>query len=349
MGVTSAETRTPVREDTMFEAASMSKPAFAYVVLRLVDEKLIDLDRPLVQYRRPDYLPNDPNIDLVTARDVLRHSSGLPNWRNRPEDSLTPPFKPGSRFRYSGEGFYWLQLVVERVTGQGMDTVMRSRLFEPARMPRSTFGWDAERSRLQVHGHKGPGDGEGTLAELQFNHEVGARFLSVATKWGKPMAAWTYEDVIRALTEAQPHAHPVLAKAPANLLALPTNLLPNAAASLGTTVSDYARFMTLMMDRPKRASWEIAETSRQAMLSRQLDRKKGNAIFRGLGWGLEETSSGPLYFHGGNNGGVFKTFGMGDAVRRRAIVIFTNGGAGDRVCQRIVRAATGHDLLQFLL
>jgi hypothetical protein len=154
VGVTNVETRAPVREDSVFEAASMSKPVFAYVVQRLADEKLIDLDCPLAQYRRPDYLPHNPDIDLITARDVLRHSTGFPNWRIRPEDVLTVAFKPGSRWRYSGEGFFWLQLVVEHMTGQGLDTVMRSRLFEPAKMPLSTFGWNADIARLSVYGRE---------------------------------------------------------------------------------------------------------------------------------------------------------------------------------------------------
>jgi CubicO group peptidase (beta-lactamase class C family) len=352
MGVMNVETRTPLREDSVFEAASMSKPVFAYVVLRLADEKLIDLDRPLVQYRRPNYLPNNPNIDLITARDVLRHSTGLPNWRIRPEDILTPAFKPGSHWRYSGEGFFWLQLVVEQITGQGLDTVMRSRLFDPAGMPLSTFGWNAEIARLSVYGHTGP-DEDGAKLGFQTKRELGDRFLAVAIKWDKPISAWTYDDVLRALPEAMtvPGARPLpenMVKAPIDYFKLPVNIFSNVAGMLSTTVSEYARFMALMLDHSKRASWEITEASRRAMLSRQM-MSKANAIYWGLGWGLETLPSGPVFYHGGNNGGQFKTFGVGDPIRRRAIVIFTNGGSGDRVYQRIVRAATGHDLLEFLL
>jgi CubicO group peptidase (beta-lactamase class C family) len=140
VGLTNVETKAPMREDSVFEAASLSKPVFAYVVLKLAEEKLIDLDRPLVQYLRPDYLSNHPDIDLITARHVLCHSTGFPNWRAKPEEKLTPAFKPGSRFSYSGEGYQWLQFVVEGITGAGVDMVMRSRLFGPAKMPVSTFG-----------------------------------------------------------------------------------------------------------------------------------------------------------------------------------------------------------------
>jgi CubicO group peptidase (beta-lactamase class C family) len=351
VGVTNAETRAPMQEDSIFEAASMSKPVFAYVVLRLADEKQIDLDRPLVQYRRPDYLSNHPDIDLITARHVLCHATGLPNWRTRPEEKLTPAFKPGSRWRYSGEGFFWLQLVVEQITGQGVDMVMRSRLFDPAKMPLSTFGWNADLARLSVYGHKEPEDDE-VKPGFQAKREMGERFLSIAAKWGKPISAWTYEDVCRASPEARdlPGSHPLpadMAKAPIDYFKLPVNVFPNVAGMLSTTVSEYARFMTLMLDHPKHASWEIAETNRQAMLSR-VRMLKANAIYWGLGWELEQSPSGLLFCHGGNNGGQFKTYGVGDPVRRRAIVIFTNGGHGDRVNERIIRAATGYDMLAFI-
>lgn len=348
VGVTNAETREPVREDSVFEAASMSKPVFAYVVLKLADEKRIDLDRPLVEYCKPDYLPAHPHIDLITARDVLCHSTGLPNWRNRPEDSLIPAFKPGSRWGYSGEGFFWLQLVVEQITGQGLDSVMRSRLFDPAGMPLSTFSWNTEIARLSVYGHRGE-----SKPGIHSKREMGDRFLSVATKWGKPLSTWTYEDVLRALPEARmlPGPRPLpeaMAKAPIDFLKLPDNLFPNVAASLSTTVSEYAKFMALVMQRPHSASWEITETSRRAMLSRQMMRK-ADAIHWGLGWALEASPFGLLFYHSGNNGGQFKTIGIGDPARRRAIIIFTNGGGGDKVYQRIVRAATSHDLFEFLL
>ena len=49
-----------------------------------------------------------------------------------------------------------------------------------------------------------------------------------------------------------------------------------------------------------------------------------------------------------NNYGIFTTFGVGDPVRRRAIVIFTNGGGGPGMYIRIVRAASGYDMLAFM-
>src|ERR1700734_3932150 len=138
-GVLNSTTKEPVREDTLFEAASMSKPPFAYTVLRLAEEKAIDLDRPLVAYYRPAYLPRDPNIDLITARHVLTHTSGLPDWGEEGKsETLRPMFKPGRYLSYSGEGFVWLQFTIEKITGLGLDACVRSRLFKPAGMTHST-------------------------------------------------------------------------------------------------------------------------------------------------------------------------------------------------------------------
>src|SRR5258706_14544904 len=103
MAVANGKTGRVLCETATLEAAFMSKPIFAYVVMKLVDEKLLDLDRPLVQYFRPDWFADDPYIDRITARDALRHSTGLPNWRRKSAEKIKPAFEPGSRFGKSGK------------------------------------------------------------------------------------------------------------------------------------------------------------------------------------------------------------------------------------------------------
>jgi CubicO group peptidase (beta-lactamase class C family) len=81
-GISNANTRKPVTSTTIFEAASLSKPVFAYAVLRLVDEGKLNLDTPLNKYLGNNYdVVNDERINLITARNVLSHTSGFPNWR----------------------------------------------------------------------------------------------------------------------------------------------------------------------------------------------------------------------------------------------------------------------------
>ena len=68
---------------------------------------------------------------------------------------------------------------------------------------------------------------------------------------------------------------------------------------------------------------------------------------KGLGWNMEATHDGPVFYHSGSNGDIFKNFAVGDAQRGRGIVVLTNGGSGAFVHQRVVRAATGYDLLSY--
>ena len=338
LGVTNAETRAPVADDTLFEDASLSKPVFAYLVLQLADQGVIDLGAPLVRYRRMDYLADHPWVDLVTARDVLRHSTGMPNWRKNPaHEKLVPAAKPGTRIDYSGEAIFWLQLVVESLTGESLDASMQRLLFGPAGMRDSSYTWSEDLAERSVYGHRAVEDEEAGMPP-QMLRETWNAAQTVADRWGKPLSAWRYEDAQRALPEVQ-------AITPKGLVNWPGDILANAAASLRTTPSDYARFMALMVRTP-RAPWQISEATRTAMLTKQID-VPGRWTDKGLGWNLEATPRGPVFYHSGSNGGIFKNVALGDARGQRALVALTNGGSGNVLYRRVVRAATGHDLLAF--
>ena len=338
-GMANAQTRAPIDARTVFEDASLSKPVFAYLVMQLVGQGRIDLDAPLVNYRRPDYLGDHPWIALITARDVLRHTTGLPDWRKSPAtEKLVPMVKPGTRINYSGEAFVWLQLVVEAITGQSLDETMQVHLFGPAGMRDSSYAWNADLAARSVYGHPAH-DRVDTGAPRQVIREQWGVAQQVADRWGKPLSAWKYEDAERAMPE-------VLALAPSGLVTWPGDILANAAASLRTTVQDYATFLSLMMAGRQRAAWEISEAARQAMLTPQIS-LPGRWTEKGLGWNTEQTRDGPVFYHSGSNSGIFKNFAVGDAQRRRGIVVLTNGGSGSFVHQRVVRAATGYDLLSY--
>lgn len=140
--------------DSVFQAASLSKPVFAYAVLKLAREGVLGLDVPLVSYLPHGYVHIQnlnaqdrppitdrvvaPELQAVTARMVLIHTSGLPNWSNAP---LVFDFQPGAGWQYSGEGFVLLQRVVETLTNEKLDDFMRRRLFEPLAMTNSAFRW----------------------------------------------------------------------------------------------------------------------------------------------------------------------------------------------------------------
>jgi CubicO group peptidase (beta-lactamase class C family) len=142
LGVRDASTAIPVDDNTIFEAASLSKPVFAYAVLQLVDAGVLSLDTPLSKYV-PDYVKDDPRAASITVRHVLSQASGLPNWRSK-ANPLRTYFQPGERFSYSGEGFLWLQQVVEAVAAESFNSVMARLVFDPLEMRRSSYVWRAD-------------------------------------------------------------------------------------------------------------------------------------------------------------------------------------------------------------
>jgi CubicO group peptidase (beta-lactamase class C family) len=159
-GICDVRSHRSVTPQTMFEACSMTKPVFAYSVLKLVEEGRLDLDRPLVEYL-PDLAPADrAERSAITARMVLTHTTGLPNWRKGEEERDGPlPVlaRPGSRFGYSGEGVYFLQHAVERIVGEPIESYARRTLFEPLRMAHTSYVWTEQVEGNLAAGHAADG------------------------------------------------------------------------------------------------------------------------------------------------------------------------------------------------
>jgi CubicO group peptidase (beta-lactamase class C family) len=139
-GVKDIGTGEPADGETVFAACSLTKPVFAYAVLKLCEKGVMGLDTPLTRYTSRRIL-GDPRLDLITARHVLNHTTGFPNWRNDKEP-FAIQFTPGARFQYSGEGFSYLQSIVEEVTRQPFENFMRANILTPFGMTSSQFGWD---------------------------------------------------------------------------------------------------------------------------------------------------------------------------------------------------------------
>lgn len=155
-GVKNANTKEPVDDVTVFEAASLSKPVFTFAVLKLVDSGKLELDKPLAAYLPDAYLQNDERIKMITARMVLDHTTGFQNEAG-PGRPLKIHFTPGEKFSYSGEGFVYLQKVVERITGEPLETFMEKAVFVPLGMTSSSFVWRERFETLKANGHKGSG------------------------------------------------------------------------------------------------------------------------------------------------------------------------------------------------
>lgn len=146
----------PVEDATIFEAASMGKPVFAYAVMKLCERGVLQLDTPLTRYTPQRYLEGDPRLDLITARHVLSHTSGFQNWRSD-QEPLAIHFTPGAQYRYSGEGYAYLQSVVAHRSGQTLDQFMRANVFAPFGMASAGYVWNDRFERRMARPHSDQG------------------------------------------------------------------------------------------------------------------------------------------------------------------------------------------------
>jgi CubicO group peptidase (beta-lactamase class C family) len=119
--------------------------------LQLVDQGQLTLDALLAD-RLADYIVADPRACSISVAHALSHCSGLPNWRNL-DHPLRTHFTPGERFSYSGEGFFYLQRVVEAFTGEKLDGLAQWLVFEALGMTGSSFVWERRFEDNRAYGH----------------------------------------------------------------------------------------------------------------------------------------------------------------------------------------------------
>ncbi len=160
-GVADCDTKNPVSSKTIFEACSMSKPIFTYLVLKLVDEEKLELDKPVYNYLPEEFVcDNEDFPQQITARMILSHTSGMPNWRKGDEERNPPLpiyFKPGTKFLYSGEGIYYLQKVVEYINNESLESFSRRILFDKLGLKSTSFVWTEELDKQIATGHNADG------------------------------------------------------------------------------------------------------------------------------------------------------------------------------------------------
>jgi len=264
---------TTVGSDTVFQAASLTKQVVAYTVLRMFDRAEIELDVPLSDYLPYPDIEHDERYHEITARHVLSHSTGFPNWRN--DGPLRIEFAPGERFQYSGEGFMYLQYVIEKLSGLPLAELVAREVFEPFAMKRSSLVWRPDYD-----------------ADFACGHDA--------------------------------HGLPSAKRKPAS---------GHAAGTLHTTAREYARFMLALMNGEGLASETALE-----LLSPQV--RVTEAVYWGLGVGLQDMSDGRTFWQWGDDGD-FRAFMLGDPAAGRGLVYFTNSRHGLSIGPAVVQLAFG--------
>ena len=157
----------PIGEQSIFQAASLSKPLFAYIVMRMVDRGEIDLDTPIAEYTDIDRFEDKEMARKLTPRIVLSHQTGLPNWAAGPSSDEWPTsrisfkYPADSCFAYSGEGYAFLQRAVEAIQGEPLDAIARREVFEPFDMPTTSYAWPPVYDSLAVPGYNRDGENRG--------------------------------------------------------------------------------------------------------------------------------------------------------------------------------------------
>ena len=291
-GVRDRTTGLPVDEATIFSAQSMSKPVFAYRVMKLCEQGVLDLDAPLTRYTPDVFVKDDPRLHEITARRVLSHTTGLPDWR-RPDSPLRINFPPGSKWSYSGEGYHYLQTIISRLTGRidetecgtfemehrvcasGFGQYMEANLLRPLNMSSSGYAWTAAMRQALATPHDSKG---------------------------------------QALPNAPPSA-PAIARY-------------GSAGALMTTATDYARFLVEVMQPRPADDYRLNGTTRNEMLAPQIEVPASPIRMSwALGWQIWRLDGDTIVAHGGDFDGWHSQSAFSPE-RRTGFVILTNGEGG---------------------
>ena len=151
-GVQNVETGKPYEPSTIIEAASLTKTLFACLVMRLVDRGVLTLDEPIAALAPSVQVSQDERIQTITARQVLSHGTGLPDWDKKPY--LKFLFDPGTSYSYSGEGYYYLQKIVDVITGKEFCDHYWDEFLKPLGMTNSYPVWEEAMTRIEANQHR---------------------------------------------------------------------------------------------------------------------------------------------------------------------------------------------------
>jgi len=299
-GVRDRASGVPVDTGTLFEAASMSKALFAYVVLKLCEKGILGLDIPLTHYTQRRLL-DDPRLELITARHILSHSSGLvPDWRSA-DRPLKIAFTPGEKWSYSGEGYWYLQSIVTELTGR-TDPNQCDTFEAGLKVCATDFGEYMESRLVVPFGMRS----SGYVPKKWFDSH---RALPHDVK-GNPLPHRPNRSIDRARY--------------------------GAAGGLLTTPRDYAKFMMEVIDPKPQDAFHLGASSLKEMMTGQVEvlRAGDDIVSWGLGWRIARTPRAVYFGHGGENPG-FQCISEACAADRSGFVLMTNGENGSKLLEKL--------------
>jgi CubicO group peptidase (beta-lactamase class C family) len=290
--------------------ASFSKAVFGYLTMKLVQEKVLDLDKPLYQYlNKPvaDYeyfsdLKTDDRWKLITARMCLSHTTGLPNLRwfhptTGVEDSLGVMkiyFEPGTKYAYSGEGFKLLQLVEEEITKKSIDKLAVEKIFNPIGMTRTGYVW-----------HNSFGDDNVAVGHMN-NGDIDKKKKRTEAVAGGSLVT-TIADYSKFIE------HIMKAKGL-------TNKLFKEMISPQINIHSITQFPPLTSE---------TTTENDAI-----------HLSYGLGWGLLDCPNGKAFFKEGN-GGAWRNYNINFLDKGISIIILINSENGETIFQELIETLIG--------
>ena len=297
LGFANLDKKIKVNDESIFEAASLSKPVFAYFVMRLTEKYIIDLDRPLFFYLPDESMEVDQRYKNVSARLVLSHNTGFPNWRwfdeipegidiNRGDFFMVQD--PNSSFSYSGEAYQYLARVVAHLNFVNMNelgTLFQREISEPLGIEHFYFVWDDYVGEHKVSGHR--------------NNKVTNR------DWSSGL----------------PHHNSKVFQAAGGLH---TN-----AENYGILVCDLINQEFLMKETYREMLSSYTEIDEE-----NPNHIEDGVTSWGLGFGIRPVNNDTIYLHGGNNND-FQSELLFSINRKFGYVFFVNCDGGDKLNKAI--------------
>jgi len=196
LGIADTEKGIKVDSTTIFQAASLSKPVLAYIVMRMVQRDEITLETQLYKILPNERIKNRDWGNLITPRLVLSHQTGLPNWS---QGDLEFNFQPGTAYNYSGEGYVYLQQTLEKLTGLSYQDLATKEVFEPLEMNNSYFTWDEQITLPLALGHDRAGVQNSSNIP---NANAAASLHTTASDYVKFINAWFNDELISVKSRA---------------------------------------------------------------------------------------------------------------------------------------------------